>query len=99
MSQPKLTTAEIEKLAELAKIQLTAGEKEKFATQLTAILEYVATVNSVETGAAVFKSQVDTKNVFKDDVPGVSLSQTDAVSQTKNKNGYILINRVINEKH
>ena len=88
---------EIDKLAVLAKMELTDDEKSKYAKQLTSILDYVEKINEADTGDIDFKTHVDIKNVFKSDEPGKSLNQEDAVSQAKNKGGYILINRVLND--
>ena len=97
MAKSELTKEDINKLVSLAKITLTDSEKGKYAKQLSSILDYVDQIDEIDTGEIDFKTHVDTKNVFKDDVPGESLSQKEAISQTKNKNGYIIINRVLNE--
>jgi len=97
MAKSKFTKEEVDKLVSLAKITLTEVEKEKYVKQLTSILDYVDQINEVDTGEIDFKTHVDTKNVFKDDEPGVSLTQEEAISQANHKNGYIIINRVVNE--
>ena len=45
----QLTNDEVARIAELARLELTAGEAEMFARQLTAILEYAARVQEVQT--------------------------------------------------
>lgn len=47
----KLTIAEVEHIAELAKLGLTEEEKRTFQEQLSAILEYFETLQRVDTSA------------------------------------------------
>ncbi len=47
----KLSRAEVEHIAELAKLKLTEEEKEKFRGQLSAILEYAERLNQLDTEA------------------------------------------------
>lgn len=44
-----LTLKEVEHIAELARLKLTAEEKEKFREQLSEILDYAARLQGVET--------------------------------------------------
>jgi aspartyl-tRNA(Asn)/glutamyl-tRNA(Gln) amidotransferase subunit C len=44
-----LTNEEVARIAELARLELTPGEAEMFAPQLTAILDYAARVQEVQT--------------------------------------------------
>lgn len=46
---PLLTLAEVEHIAELARLNLTPEEKERFRLQLSAILEYAARLQAVDT--------------------------------------------------
>lgn len=45
----KLTKKEVEHVAELARIRLSRSEEEKFAEQLSSILEYVNQLSEVDT--------------------------------------------------
>ena len=45
----QLTNEEVARIAELARLELTPGEAEMFAPQLTAILDYAARVQEVPT--------------------------------------------------
>jgi len=47
----RLSRAEVEHIAELAKLSLTEEEKEKFREQLSAILEYADTLQHLDTEA------------------------------------------------
>jgi len=44
-----LTNEEVARIAELARLELTPGEAEMFAPQLTAILDYAARIQEVQT--------------------------------------------------
>jgi len=46
-----LTQQEVEHIAELAKLALTEEEKERFAVQLSAVLEYAARLGELDTDA------------------------------------------------
>ena len=46
-----LTLAEVEHIAELAKLSLTAEEKARFREQLSAILDYAGMLNRLDTSA------------------------------------------------
>jgi aspartyl-tRNA(Asn)/glutamyl-tRNA(Gln) amidotransferase subunit C len=46
---PLLTLTEVEHIAELARLNLTPEEKERFRVQLSAILEYAARLQVVDT--------------------------------------------------
>jgi aspartyl-tRNA(Asn)/glutamyl-tRNA(Gln) amidotransferase subunit C len=69
ISHMAFTKKDIEKLAQLARIQLTETEKEKFCQQISSILDYVGQVEEVDTSsvrAADYHGAV--KNVWRDDV-------------------------------
>lgn len=75
----------IKHIAKLANLPLRDEEIEKFETQLSAILEYI---NKLDLAADLDKaskiSQVSKlENVTREDIAMPSLSQTDALSQSK----------------
>jgi aspartyl-tRNA(Asn)/glutamyl-tRNA(Gln) amidotransferase subunit C len=47
----KLTRTDVAKIAELARLELTPRELDLFSTQLTAILEYAAVIEQVDTSS------------------------------------------------
>ena len=47
----KLSRAEVQRIAELAKLGLTEEEKEKYREQLSAILEYAEMLQQLDTEA------------------------------------------------
>lgn len=76
-----LTTAEVARLAALARIDLSTEELERLAPQLDVILESVASVSEVA-GADVppMSHALPLTNVFRDDVVTPSLTADQALS-------------------
>lgn len=64
-----LSIKEVEHIARLARIELTNEEKEKFATQLSAIFDYIAQLKEVDTSKIEPTAQVTgLENVTRLDV-------------------------------
>ena len=64
----KLTTKEIEQVANLARLELSAAEKEMYAEQLSVVLEYVEKLNEVDTTGVPETCQVTgLSDVVRDD--------------------------------
>lgn len=71
----KLSFTEVETIAELAKLTLTAEEKAMFQEQLSAILDYAERLQQVDTtGIPPTASALPLKNVMRADEVGLSLS-------------------------
>ena len=59
---------DVEHVAQLARLQLTDAEKEKFAAQLNTILEYMEKLNRLDTsGVEPLYHVNELSNVFRDD--------------------------------
>jgi len=54
----KLTTHEIEQIATLARLDLREEEKQRYADQLSVVLEYIDVLNEVNTDGVVETTQV-----------------------------------------
>ena len=92
----KITKATVKKLADLAMLDLSESELEKFSEQIGDILEYVEKLNELDTGDAEFTSHVDFENVMEDDQPVAALDPKDAVSQSNHTQGtYLVVPAVI----
>jgi aspartyl-tRNA(Asn)/glutamyl-tRNA(Gln) amidotransferase subunit C len=71
-----LTPAEVEHIAELAKLSLTPEEIERIGTQLSAILDYAAELRAVDTSAISPTATVlPLHTVLREDVVQPSLSR------------------------
>ena len=65
----KLTLAEVEHIAQLARLGLTEAEKKKFAVQISSILDYVNQLKEVDTSGVEPTAQVTgLENVLRPDV-------------------------------
>ncbi|MCX6739790.1 MAG: Asp-tRNA(Asn)/Glu-tRNA(Gln) amidotransferase subunit GatC [Candidatus Parcubacteria bacterium] len=64
----KLTKQEVEKIAKLSRLELTDAEKDKFADQISAVLDYVGKLNEVDTENVEMTAQVTgLENVYRKD--------------------------------
>ena len=75
-----LTSADVERIATLARLELTADETARFAEQLTAILAYAEQVQQVDT-SAVAAPVTTIASTGRDDVPVPSLDRDLVLSQ------------------
>jgi len=77
----KLSRAEVEHIAELAKLELTEEEKIKFCEQLSAILEYAEMLQKLDTEAIPPTATVlPLQNVMRPDEAAPSFSQEDILA-------------------
>ncbi|MDF1498390.1 MAG: Asp-tRNA(Asn)/Glu-tRNA(Gln) amidotransferase subunit GatC [Patescibacteria group bacterium] len=64
-----LSIEEVEHIADLARIELTKDEKEKFSIELSAVLGYIEQLKEVDTKNVKPVSQVTgLENVFREDI-------------------------------
>lgn len=76
----KLSLAEVETIAELAKLKLTDAEKAVFQEQLSAILDYAEMLQQVDTtGIPPTASALPLKNVMRADRVTLSISNEEAL--------------------
>ncbi len=76
-----ITQEDVAHLANLARINIPADQLGHYAKQLDAILNAVAEVSSLDTENVVAMSHpVPMTNVFREDIPGVSLTAAQALS-------------------
>lgn len=69
-----LTLADVEHVAALARLGLTADEKERLRVQLSSILEHIDALSDLDTDAIPPTAQViELTNVLRDDVTRPSL--------------------------
>ena len=78
----------VDPIAMLARLELTDAERELFARQLGAILDYVAKLKELSTeGVAPLAHAVDAQNVFRADDPRPGLPPDDALGQAPGREG------------
>jgi aspartyl-tRNA(Asn)/glutamyl-tRNA(Gln) amidotransferase subunit C len=76
-----LTRADVERIATLARLELTSEEVTLFAAQLTAILAYADQVQQVDTSGVSTDSPSTGVDRLRDDVPAPSLDRDVILSQ------------------
>lgn len=96
-----ITEGEVEKIAELGNLELTAEEKQSFSVQLAAIVEYIDQLNELDTSqvkAWQHSSAGPAPGSFatREDVVAQSLGQEKAVENAPDADsGYFRVPRVI----
>jgi aspartyl-tRNA(Asn)/glutamyl-tRNA(Gln) amidotransferase subunit C len=75
-----LTPADVERIATLARLELTSDETARFAEQLTAILAYADQVQQVDTSGVALPSPAPV-TTMRDDIPVPSLDRDLVLSQ------------------
>jgi aspartyl-tRNA(Asn)/glutamyl-tRNA(Gln) amidotransferase subunit C len=77
----EITKQDVEKVAKLARLEVTAGEKEAFAKQLSQILTHVEKLNQYDTnGVEPTSTVMGQMNVFREDVVRPSLPTEKALA-------------------
>jgi aspartyl-tRNA(Asn)/glutamyl-tRNA(Gln) amidotransferase subunit C len=72
-----LNRQDVQRIADLARLELTAEELDLFTRQLGDILTYVEQIRTLDTTGVAPTSQVLNRPVDRDDVPGATLSRED----------------------
>jgi len=75
-----LTEKDVKRVAELARLELTADELELFTRQLGGILTYVEQINSLDTTGVPPTSHVLNRPVDREDVLQPSLTREDLLA-------------------
>ena len=82
----KITMAEVEHVARLARLELNEQEKEKMRAQLDSILSYIDKLNELDTSGVEPTSHVlPLTNVFREDEVRPSLSQEEALANAPDR--------------
>lgn len=96
-----ITRAEVERIAELANLELTPAEKDSFSVQLAAIVEYIDQLNELDTSKVRAWQQlssgpaIDSSATREDTVePGIGQEQA-TVNAPDSDDGYFRVPRVI----
>ena len=92
-----LSSDEVRHVAELAKLQLTTAEIELFASQLSAILDYAAALQQVDTSHVPPTATVlPLRSVMRTDVARPSLTEDEALANApKRQDGYFKVHAVM----
>lgn len=75
-----LSRKDVERIADLARLELTDAELDLFTRQLGDILTYVEQIRALDTAGVPPTSHVLNRPVDRDDVPGPTLTRDDLLS-------------------
>ena len=95
-----ITKQDIEKVAKLARLELTEREQAAFATQLSQILTHVETLKQYDTtGVEPTATVLGQVNVFRPDMARPSLSVDRAVSNApESVDGFFVVPKIIEDR-
>lgn len=80
MPQP-LTRSDVERIAALARLQLTGDEADVFAAQLTEILAYAEQVQAIDTSGVATPPSAAASRAIRADEPRPSVDRAQLLSQ------------------
>jgi aspartyl-tRNA(Asn)/glutamyl-tRNA(Gln) amidotransferase subunit C len=94
-----ITRQDVEHVAELARLELTAAEKDQFIAQLNSILTYIEKLNELNTTDVEPTSHViPVSNVFRDDQVRPSLERGLALQNAPQESHFFFkVPRIIEE--
>ena len=96
-----ITKEEIKKIASLAKINISDDELDEYSVQTSKILEYISTLNEVDTSKVdEFSNQLfNNKQSLREDIVEDSLSRDEVVKLAPDSDGvYFKVPKVIKEE-
>ena len=98
--EEKVSKKEVDYLSKLALVDLSDEEKEKFASQLSDILDHFKKLNDLDTSDIEPTTHAieGLRNVFRKDEPWESLSNEDALKNAEHtKDGFFKAPRILKE--
>lgn len=93
-----LTKQDVQRIADLARLELSGDELDLFTRQLGDILTYVEQIRALDTTGVAPTSQVLNRPVDRDDVPAPTLSRADLLGNAPDaamESGLFKVPRVI----
>ncbi|MBS3165296.1 Asp-tRNA(Asn)/Glu-tRNA(Gln) amidotransferase subunit GatC [Candidatus Woesearchaeota archaeon] len=89
-----MDTDTIARVARLARLSLTAAEKEAALRDMGGILDAFSLLETAETGPERALHPLQLPPRLREDIAGSSLSQEEALANARSKEGYIKAGRV-----
>jgi aspartyl-tRNA(Asn)/glutamyl-tRNA(Gln) amidotransferase subunit C len=88
MTTAKISMADVEQVARLARLELSESEKERMRRELSGILAFIDKLMALDvTGVEPTSHAVPLENVMRDDVPEPSFPQEDMLANAPDRNG------------
>jgi len=99
VTQPKISLSQVEHVARLARLELSAADKERMRRELDGILSYIDTLRALQTdGVEPTSHAVPLTNVMREDEPRPSVPQTDMLANAPDPSGeFFRVPRIIEE--
>lgn len=94
----KLSDTDVAAVAALAKLPLEDNERERYASQLSAVIGYVELLDELDTASTPGTFQVidGATNCWREDEIAPGLSQEEALSQApRTHEGYVVVERIL----
>lgn len=93
----KIEESDIIKVAKLARLDLSAAEKDEFSRQLSGIIEYVEKINELDTSTVEAADHiVELNNVFRKDEVKKSIERHELEKiAPQYKDGYVVVPKII----
>jgi aspartyl-tRNA(Asn)/glutamyl-tRNA(Gln) amidotransferase subunit C len=90
----------VDRVAQLARLDLNKSEKKEMIDQLSEIISYVDKINELDTENIEAASHViDQHNIMRDDIPGQSINRQKIENGAPDfKNGHFSVPKIIDEK-
>jgi len=97
--QSKITIKDVEHVARLARLELSAEEKERMRRELDGILSYIDKLRRLDTtGVEPTSHAVPLTNLMRDDVERPSLPQEDMLANAPDRHGELFrVPKIIEE--
>lgn len=93
-----VTKEDVKYIADLAKLKFSDEELDKFTSQFNGILQYIETLNEVDTeNVEPMSHPLDKENVFREDVPVPGSTTEDALKNAPATDGtFFIVPKIIN---
>ena len=93
----KINENDIQKVAKLARLELSGEESEEFSRQLNDIIEYVEKINELDTSDVKPADHIiELSNVFREDTVQKSIDTSEIEKMAPSfRNGHIVVPRII----
>lgn len=96
---PRISMKDVEHVARLARLELSAAEKERMRKELDGILSYIDKLRAVDTrGVAPTSHAVPLTNVMRDDIEVASLPPDEMLANAPDRHGELFrVPKIIEE--
>ncbi|MEN8127082.1 MAG: Asp-tRNA(Asn)/Glu-tRNA(Gln) amidotransferase subunit GatC [Planctomycetota bacterium] len=95
----KIDKAQVRRVAQLSRLELSHEEVAQFSTQLSAIVEYIEKLNELDTeGVEPLAHCLPVHNVFREDLPRPSLSNDAALANApEREDEYFKVPKILDD--